>query len=514
MRPRWSLVACVAALAVECVSGESPGDYSDLGLAAQWPSPFTCPTLVVDNTTSCPPVAEYGFSLGHGADGPHDSQSDGASRTSRESTPDAAATLSSPTSLEAQPAAQHPETISSAASQQPHHTQPAIEEEKKSPWTRSTICRRVGRDEFCAFAHQSFGSGQGISLITTPARILILGSQPPLDEVLPPLSPEQVIPETASSPYQDVFVPGKGIGLVASEPIRAGRRIMLATPAVMVDDRAFTGLRKEDLAILLAQAVVNLPKTHRARFLNLSGSVDDEGSQLDSIHKIFTTNAFKTTIKTVETNLAGVAVPAGEIDFHSTFTEVSRLNHDCSPNLGYYFDSDTLSHKVYAVRDVFPGEELTISYVDVIQPRSVRQDRLRSTWSFSCTCPRCSAEPHVVAESDDRVGQMLQLRRELDDYSIAATPEKAELLLTLYELEGLAVRIYEAYYRVALEWNGVGESARAMKYARLCLDKGLTLRGPDRPFVDSMRELVANPTTHWSWRFRLKEKGKESNGSS
>ena len=43
---------------------------------------------------------------------------------------------------------------------------------------------------------------------------------------------------------------------------------------------------------------------------------------------------------------------------------MSRLNHDCSPNLGYYFDSDTLSHRVYAVRDIFPGEELTISYVE------------------------------------------------------------------------------------------------------------------------------------------------------
>lgn len=43
---------------------------------------------------------------------------------------------------------------------------------------------------------------------------------------------------------------------------------------------------------------------------------------------------------------------------------MSRLNHACSPNLGYYFDSATLSHRVYAVRDIFPGEELTISYVE------------------------------------------------------------------------------------------------------------------------------------------------------
>lgn len=47
---------------------------------------------------------------------------------------------------------------------------------------------------------------------------------------------------------------------------------------------------------------------------------------------------------------------------------VSRLNHACAPNLGYYFDSASLSLKVYAVRDIFPGEELTVSYVEYVSP--------------------------------------------------------------------------------------------------------------------------------------------------
>jgi hypothetical protein len=192
--------------------------------------------------------------------------------------------------------------------------------------------------------------------------------------------------------------------------------------------------------------------------------------------------------------------------------------------LGYYFDSASLSLKVYAVRDIFPGEELTISYVEfvvapssldikppantdsVIQTRATRQHALSSTWSFTCTCPRCTVEEHLLAESDSRVKQMQQLRRELDDYSAAGTPEKAELLVTLYELEGLQVRIYEAYYRAALEWNGAGDAMRAARYARLCLDKGLLLRGEDRPFVESMREMVRDARGHWSWRFRLHRK--------
>ena len=76
------------------------------------------------------------------------------------------------------------------------------------------------------------------------------------------------------------------------------------------------------------------------------------------------------------------------------------------------------------------------------------------------------------------------------------------------------MRIYEAYYRAALEWNGVGDAARASRYARLCLAKGLTLRGPDRPFVESMKALVSDPIAHWSWRFRIKNAQENVDGNS
>ncbi|KAK0738193.1 hypothetical protein B0T18DRAFT_483179 [Schizothecium vesticola] len=381
-----------------------------------------------------------------------------------------------------------------------------------SPWSRAPICRRVGHSEFCAFTHATFASGHGISLITTPSRILLLGSQPPLNLTDALSSGDDVIPPPPP-PYKPTPIPGKGLGLVATSLIRAGTRVMRATPAIMVDDVAFRGLRRGDLKVLLGQGVMGLPG--REGFLGLSdaaGEGEGENGVLDRVWRIFSTNAFRTTVKGVKALGGEEKAPQGwekEVEFHSTFVEVSRLNHACSPNLGYYFDSATLSHRVYAVRDIFPGEELTISYVDVTQPSPKRQSLLSQTWSFTCTCPRCTAEPHVLAESDARCDHLNRLRRELDDYSASATPEKAELLVTLYELEGLEVRMYEAYYRAALEWNGVGDSGRAVRYARLCLDRGLLLRGPDRPFVESMRALVADPTGHWSWRFRVVKKERE-----
>jgi len=137
-----------------------------------------------------------------------------------------------------------------------------------------------------------------------------------------------------------------------------------------------------------------------------------------------------------------------------------------------------------------------------------------------CTCRRCTAEDHVVQESDDRVEQIVALIAELDDYTETGkgTPDKAELLITLQELEGQVIRMYEAYYRAAVEWNGVGETTKALRYARLCLSRGIVLRGPGRAFAENLRAMMKEPEKHWTFRFRLKnaekQKGRESASAS
>ena len=112
----------------------------------------------------------------------------------------------------------------------------------------------------------------------------------------------------------------------------------------------------------------------------------------------------------------------------------------------------------------------------------------------------------MVQESDDRVKQIRTLIAELDEYGKTGTgtPDKAELLITLQELEGQFIRMYEAYYRAAVEWNGVGETTKAVRYARLCLARGIVLRGPGRAFAENLRALMKEPEKHWTYRFRLK----------
>lgn len=43
---------------------------------------------------------------------------------------------------------------------------------------------------------------------------------------------------------------------------------------------------------------------------------------------------------------------------------VSRFNHDCRPNANYWFDPTTLTHNIYATRQIAVGEEISLTYIE------------------------------------------------------------------------------------------------------------------------------------------------------
>lgn len=69
------------------------------------------------------------------------------------------------------------------------------------------------------------------------------------------------------------------------------------------------------------------------------------------------------------------------------------LNHSCEPNLQVLYTAvgdETLS--IEALRDIEPGEELNISYVDETLPYPQRQLILYEHYFFICKCPKCTRE--------------------------------------------------------------------------------------------------------------------------
>jgi hypothetical protein len=54
------------------------------------------------------------------------------------------------------------------------------------------------------------------------------------------------------------------------------------------------------------------------------------------------------------------------------FRTIARINHDCVPNSRKYFTADRRMI-VVAARDIYPGEEVTLSYTPPLTSTPVRQ---------------------------------------------------------------------------------------------------------------------------------------------
>lgn len=181
-----------------------------------------------------------------------------------------------------------------------------------SPWVQAARCQRLGGEEYCAWTHAGFQGGEGISVVTTWARMSSLVGRLVFQNSGDDRG-DLSQPRT-SPPYVEAAIPGKDVGLVAARAIRAGERLMVRTPAVLVDGRVLEDFGGARTVALLADAAAALPPAHRAQFLNLSTHGDVRTPE-EVAHRVFAVNRFRTTLA------AAAGEDGGLWDFHSVFTE-------------------------------------------------------------------------------------------------------------------------------------------------------------------------------------------------
>ncbi|KIK57619.1 hypothetical protein GYMLUDRAFT_263088 [Collybiopsis luxurians FD-317 M1] len=83
----------------------------------------------------------------------------------------------------------------------------------------------------------------------------------------------------------------------------------------------------------------------------------------------------------------------------------SHLNHSCDPNVSIrHLNQYVVLSRITAIakRDITPGEELSITYVDPVLPFRARQRELEG-WGFGkCSCSRCLDEEKNLVDSDEK----------------------------------------------------------------------------------------------------------------
>ena len=71
------------------------------------------------------------------------------------------------------------------------------------------------------------------------------------------------------------------------------------------------------------------------------------------------------------------------------------INHSCEPNAKILFPFADHRCLAYALRDIAPGEQLTISYIRQSDPLEKRTKALKE-YGFQCICQKCNRERAVL----------------------------------------------------------------------------------------------------------------------
>ncbi|KAG6027952.1 hypothetical protein E4U41_000812 [Claviceps citrina] len=333
---------------------------------------------------------------------------------------------------------------------------------------------------FHVYTSPDFAGGRGISIITTEERI-----KPFRRVTLAPGVNSR--PSSSPPPFEKRDIPGKGRGLVATSMIRRGDRVFAHTPLILVDAEMFLEAELDWIA-LEEEAVNGLPARSQGLFWELYGRPVQ--------HPV---------AGRVDANSFNLVVDDSETTFYGVFPETSRLNHDCRPNLAYYFDNNTLTHYVHAITDIPPGAEISITYIDSSRPREARMAQLRSTWGFNCSCSQCSLPPELARVSDRRLDQIHDLMVRVSS-GIVASPAAADRLVSLFHQERLHAPVAEAYSIAALSACFEGRYTETLHWATLALEATLLDSGPQSPNVGDLAQMADRPDEHDCWLGSFKKK--------
>uniref|UniRef100_A0A7S4T7T0 SET domain-containing protein n=1 Tax=Alexandrium monilatum TaxID=311494 RepID=A0A7S4T7T0_9DINO len=178
--------------------------------------------------------------------------------------------------------------------------------------------------------------------------------------------------EVASDPERREL----GCLLRATRPLRAGELVLREPPLLRVTGCGIPPPEVASPASALRAARLFVPGSDSAVVERLRAEArGDENEESFYMRTVLHFNSF--------------AAGYGGSD-RVAFATLARANHSCLPNCIVDGDEGTLR----ALRDIEPGDDLTISYLSdaaLLWPRHRRQVELAQRWDFVCGCERCSA---------------------------------------------------------------------------------------------------------------------------
>mmetsp|Transcript_20933 Transcript_20933/g.34567 ORF Transcript_20933/g.34567 Transcript_20933/m.34567 type:complete len:202 (+) Transcript_20933:214-819(+) len=175
----------------------------------------------------------------------------------------------------------------------------------------------------------------------------------------------------------------KGSGAFARQAVAAGDLVISERPLVRwwQDDHGTAEQNLEKLHQQLSQLQNSGQHALYAQYFSLSQNFYEYSGPARTAIGIWMSNAFDTDSEEKR--------PDG-LSSAGVFFYISHVNHSCLPNCRADWDEGAAKLVLRAVSDVACGEELTISYIGVVNaPRRMRRNYLVKHFHFDCGCVLC-----------------------------------------------------------------------------------------------------------------------------
>ncbi|GIK06676.1 SET domain-containing protein 5 [Aspergillus viridinutans] len=327
--------------------------------------------------------------------------------------------------------------------------------------------------------------------------------------------------------FGEVQIPGKGVGVVAKRSLHKGDLLISEPPSLVVHLDMRAAVPEKQRLRMQLEGVDRLPLLTKSETMGLMGHWGG-----DPVEDILDTNSFTVTVHAandhhalfIQTSVSlcfleyiahmgrypDVLYSRGSIMIAGQSENILIKKHlKCllllSDSCMYTFDPKTFTQNMYTIRDISPGEELTISYIDPTVTHKERQEAI-SFWGFNCSCHTCTMSPEAIEQSDERIQRINRYKKLLNDWSTPqnnATPEMARTLVDLYTKENLWCHIADGYRLAAHAYNAVRDRGNALRMANLAFGYGLQAwRYMGRKMID-MLDLMTSPEEHWTWGQRV-----------
>ncbi|EMD32694.1 hypothetical protein CERSUDRAFT_99070 [Gelatoporia subvermispora B] len=209
-----------------------------------------------------------------------------------------------------------------------------------------------------------------------------------------------------SSPcHQIAVVPGAGLGMLASRPIKATELIYAERPLLMSPWGPIPMNQAQAMAEwerLCGQALARMSQEDQDAYRALTGGpslvgvAGNNGFEASGILAVF--QSVLPEMNNQRTTLNHSFVTTGKI--------ISRANHSCKPNAGVFVDPRSLSMQLIATKDIAQDEEIVVAYCNLTSQYANRKKEL-DPYGFVCACSLC-VDPE---RSDKQIMRILTFQR-------------------------------------------------------------------------------------------------------